>query len=77
MDYIPGVDITLEMEVAKRVDSSVQQGVQLLQNDSADSETGPLMELDVLSEVNMVSLPTLNMASIIDCVVLKKKSHTR
>lgn len=69
LDYIPGVGITLEMEVAKRADSSVRQGVQLPQNDSVDSEAGPLMELNILSEVNMVSLPTLNMASIIDCVV--------
>lgn len=67
LDYIPGVSITLEMEVAKRADSSVQQEVRLLQNDSVDSETNPLMELNVLPEVNMMSLPTLNMASISVC----------
>lgn len=27
-DYIPGVSVTLEMEVAKRADSCVQRGVQ-------------------------------------------------
>lgn len=43
LDYISGVSITLEMEVAKGADSSVQQEVQLLQNDSVDSETNPLM----------------------------------
>jgi len=64
LDCLPGVSITLEMEVADRADSSVQQGVLLLQNDSADGETNPLMELSVLPEVSMMSLPTLNMASI-------------
>lgn len=44
LDYIPKVSITPEMEVAERVYSSVQHGVQLLQNDSVDSETNPLME---------------------------------
>lgn len=43
LDYISGVSITLEMEVAKGADSSVQQEVQLLRNDSVDSETNPLM----------------------------------
>lgn len=43
LDYISGVSITLEMEVAKGADSSVQQEVQLLQNDSVDNETNPLM----------------------------------
>lgn len=71
MDYIPGVNIILEMEVAKRADSCVQQGVQLLQNDSVDSETYPLMALNVspTPEVNMEHLPTLNVTSIIDCEV--------
>lgn len=71
LDYIPGVSITLEMEVAKRADSCLQQGVRLLQNDSVDSETYLLMELNVspTPEVNMEHLPTLNMASIFDCKV--------
>lgn len=55
LDYIPGVSITLEMEVAKRADSSQQQEVRLPQNDSVDSETNPLMELNVLPEVNMMN----------------------
>ena len=46
LDYIPGVGITREMEVAKRADSSVRQEVQLLQNDLVDGETNPLMELN-------------------------------
>lgn len=39
-------------------------GVQFLQN-----ETDSLMELNVIPEVDMESLPTLNMTSINDCVV--------
>ncbi len=68
-DYIPGVGITLEMEVAKGADSCVQQEVQLLQNDSVDSETNPLMEMNIPTEVNTASLPKLNMSSITDCGV--------
>ena len=48
LDYIPGVSITLEMEVAKGADSSEQHEVRLPQNDSVDSETNSLMELNVL-----------------------------
>lgn len=69
LDFIPGVGITLGMEVAKRADSSVTRGVQQLQNDLVCSETNPLMELNIVPEVNMVSLPMLNMASINDCIV--------
>lgn len=41
LNYVPGVSITLEMKVAKRADSSLQQELQLPLTPSVDSETSP------------------------------------
>lgn len=69
LDYMLGVSVILEMKVSERADSSEQQEVWLLQNGRLDSDTSPLVELNVLPEVSMMSLPKLSVKSVSGCAV--------